>query len=60
MEPYERLEAPGSLYICSLAVFDGHRGAGIGRELLAAARRQARERGFDKLSLLVFEKNEGR
>ncbi|MDQ3509522.1 MAG: GNAT family N-acetyltransferase [Actinomycetota bacterium] len=59
MEPYERLEAPGSFYICSLAVFDGCRGAGIGTEMLAAARRQARDRGFDTLSLLVFEKNEG-
>lgn len=59
MEPYERLEAPGSLYICSLALFDGHRGAGIGTEMLSLARSEARDRGFDILSLLVFEENEG-
>lgn len=31
LEPYERLEIQGSLYICSLAVFAGFRGMGLGR-----------------------------
>lgn len=59
MEPYARLEVPGSLYVCSLAVFDEHRGMGLGTEMLDIARGQARTRGFDVLSLLVFEQNAG-
>lgn len=59
LEPYERLEIPGSLYICSLAVFAGSRGMGLGKRMLSIAREQARERGFGVLSLLVFERNAG-
>jgi ribosomal protein S18 acetylase RimI-like enzyme len=59
LRPYARLEIPGTLYISSLAVFDGFRGMGLGTEMLSIARKQARERGLDALSLLVFEQNTG-
>ena len=59
LEPYARLEIPGTLYISSLAVFDEFRGMGPGTEMLSIARDQARERGLDALSLLVFEQNTG-
>ncbi len=58
LEPYG-MEVPGSLYVCSLAVFPGFRGRGLGTRMLALAREQASERGLDSLSLLVFEQNEG-
>jgi len=59
LEPYVRLEIPDTLYISSLAVFDGFRGRGLGTQMLAIARDQARERSIDTLSLLVFEQNAG-
>jgi len=59
LEPYARLDLPGTLYISSLALFEGFRGTGLGTKLLSIARDQARERGFDALSLLVFEQNTG-
>ena len=59
LEPYGRLEIPGSLYISSLALFEGFRGLGLGTKLLSIARNQARERDIDTLSLLVFEQNSG-
>jgi len=59
LEPYTRLEIPGTLYISSLALFEGFRGMGLGTEMISIARDQARERGFGALSLLVFEQNTG-
>ncbi len=59
LKPYEELEIPGSFYICALALFPKFRNRGLGTEMLSIARKQARERGFDTLSLLVFEQNEG-
>jgi GNAT superfamily N-acetyltransferase len=59
LEPYARLEISGTLYISSLALFDGVRGMGLGTEMISIARDQARYRGFDALSLLVFEQNIG-
>jgi ribosomal protein S18 acetylase RimI-like enzyme len=59
LEPYGRLEIPDTLYVSSLALFDEFRGMGLGTKLLSIARDQARERGFDALSLLVFEQNTG-
>ncbi len=59
LKPYEGLEMPGSFFICALALFAGFRGRGVGTEMLSIARRQAHERGFGTLSLLVFEQNEG-
>jgi ribosomal protein S18 acetylase RimI-like enzyme len=59
LEPYGRLEIPDTLYVSSLALFDEFRGMGLGTKFLSIAREQARERGFDALSLLVFEQNTG-
>src|SRR5918995_3910826 len=59
LEPYVRLEIPGTLYISSLALFDEFRGMGLGTKMLSIARDQARERNLDALSLLVFERNIG-
>jgi ribosomal protein S18 acetylase RimI-like enzyme len=59
LEPYVRLEIPGTLYISSLALFEGFRGMGLGTKLLSIARDQALKRDFDALSLLVFEQNAG-
>ena len=59
LTPYEELEIPGSFYICALALLPGFRGRGVGTKMLSIAREQAHERGFDTLSLLVFEQNEG-
>ncbi len=59
LEPYSKLEAPGSHYICGMAVFPEHRGCGLGTEMLAIAREQARQRGLGELSLVVFEQNTG-
>src|SRR5919107_20147 len=54
LEPYARLEIPDTLYISSLALFEGFRGMGLGTRLLSIARAKAQERNLDALSLLVF------
>ena len=59
LAPYSRLECPNSYYICGMAVFPEHRGHGIGTQLLATAEQQACAKGFNKLSLIVFEQNAG-
>lgn len=58
LAPYS-LEAPGSWYICAMALFPEFRGQGLGTKLLAIARSQAQDGGFNELSLLVFEQNTG-
>ncbi|MFQ5761318.1 MAG: GNAT family N-acetyltransferase [Acidiferrobacterales bacterium] len=58
LAPYS-LEAPGSWYICAMALFPEFRGQGLGTKLLAIARSQAQDRGFNELSLLAFEQNTG-
>ncbi len=58
LAPYS-LEAPGSWHICAMAFFPEFRGRGLGAKLLAIARSQAQDRGFNELSLLVFEQNTG-
>jgi ribosomal protein S18 acetylase RimI-like enzyme len=55
--PYKYLEAPHTWYICGVALLPEHRGRGIGTELMRIARQQARDHGFDRLSLVVFEEN---
>jgi len=57
--PYSKLECDNSYYICGMAVFPEHRGNGIGTQLLALAEEHAREKGFAKSSLIVFEQNSG-
>ena len=58
LAPYS-LEAPGSWYICAMAFYPEFRGQGLGTKLLALARSQAQERGYNEISLLVFEQNTG-
>ena len=57
--PYEKLEEDNSYYICAVALFEKYRGKGIGSKFMDIAENKAREDGFNKLSLLVFEKNTG-
>ena len=57
--PFRYLEAPDTWYICGVALFPDYRGRGLGTQFLDIARRQAREHGFERLSLVVFEENIG-
>ena len=57
--PYSKLEEPASYYICGMAVFPEYRGGGIGTQLLMLAEKHAYGHGLSKLSLIVFEQNEG-
>jgi ribosomal protein S18 acetylase RimI-like enzyme len=57
--PYSKLEEPASYYICGMAVFPEFRGKGIGTQLLELAEKLAYARGLPKLSLIVFEQNDG-
>jgi GNAT superfamily N-acetyltransferase len=50
LEPYARLEVPGSYYVSALAVFPEHRGKGLGTRMLELAKEQARDRGSDRLA----------
>lgn len=55
--PYKYLEAPGTWYVCGVAVLPDYRGRGIGKKLMQIAGQQARDHGYDRLSLVVFEQN---
>jgi ribosomal protein S18 acetylase RimI-like enzyme len=55
--PYKYLEAPGTWYICGVALIPDYRGRGIGTGLMYTARQQARLHGYKQLSLVVFEEN---
>lgn len=57
--PYSKLEEDGSYYICGVALFPEYRGYGIGSKLMEIAEEQAKEKGYNKLSLIVFEQNTG-
>jgi ribosomal protein S18 acetylase RimI-like enzyme len=57
--PYSVLEEDQSYYICGMAVDAKCRNQGIGAMLLAEAEDTARALGFAKLSLIVFEQNDG-
>jgi ribosomal protein S18 acetylase RimI-like enzyme len=56
---YSKLEEKNSYYLCGVAVFPHYWNGGIGTQLMALAEEQAREKGLTKLSLIVFEQNEG-
>jgi ribosomal protein S18 acetylase RimI-like enzyme len=58
LEPYARLEVPGSYYISGMAVILEHRGKGLGAQMLKIAKDKAHESGCPEVSLLVFEQNE--
>lgn len=59
LAPYSKLEEDNSYYICGVAIFPAYRNRGIGRQLMALAEQQARAKGFNKLSLIVFEQSQG-
>ncbi len=59
LEPYAKLEVPGSYYISGMAVFPEYRGKGLGARMLKIAKQEARKRQCRQVSLLVFEQNEG-
>lgn len=59
LAPYSVLEEDDSYYICGMAFFPPYRGHGLGTRFLELAEAQAREQGLSKLSLIVFEQNEG-
>lgn len=59
LKPYSKLEEDNSYYICGMALLPACRGAGVGTQLLERAEQDAREKGYEKLSLIVFEQNEG-
>lgn len=60
-EPFDELDrsAAGSFYINTVAVVQACRGQGIGQALMAFAESEALQRGFERLSLIVFEENRG-
>lgn len=58
LAPYS-MEAPGTWYICAIALFPEFRGQGLGTQFLSIARQQAHEQGYRELSLLCFEQNTG-
>ena len=55
--PYKYLEAPDTWYVCGVALLPEYRGRGLGTALLRIARQQARDHGYERLSLVVFEEN---
>ncbi|MGD9652568.1 MAG: GNAT family N-acetyltransferase [Candidatus Dadabacteria bacterium] len=57
--PYSKLEQHGSYYISGMALFPEHRGMGIGTKFLEIAEEKAAECNLPKISLIVFEENEG-
>lgn len=57
LKPYSLLEEDNSYYICGIAVEKALRGQGIGKLLMNEAELDARAKGFEKLSLVVFEQN---
>jgi ribosomal protein S18 acetylase RimI-like enzyme len=59
LAPYSKLEEDNSYYICGVAIFPQYRNHGIGTQLMALAEAQARSKGLNKLSLIVFEQNAG-
>jgi ribosomal protein S18 acetylase RimI-like enzyme len=58
LRPYAELEDPGSLYIPGFAVHEPYRGQGIGRLLMDSLEHLAVARGFPRVSLICFERNE--
>lgn len=61
LRPFALLEAraAGSFYIAGLAVRPEHRGNGIGSKLLYKSRQRAIEAGTARITVAVFDQNEG-
>jgi ribosomal protein S18 acetylase RimI-like enzyme len=59
LAPYRMLEDDNSYYVCGMAVLPEYRNCGIGTGFLQIAESHALQRGYGKLSLVVFEQNRG-
>ncbi|MFQ5994396.1 MAG: GNAT family N-acetyltransferase [Acidiferrobacterales bacterium] len=59
LAPYNKLELPGSWYICGVGVFPEYRGQGLGSQFVEIAHAQGREKGLREVSLIAFEQNVG-
>lgn len=59
LRPFAELEEPASLYVSGVAVFEAHRGQGIGSALMNVAYQKARDLACPSVSLIVFEQNIG-
>ena len=59
LKPFSELEDYGSLYLSGLAVVEQHRNAGIGMALMEAVNQRAKDLSLPRISLIVFERNEG-
>ena len=59
LAPYSDLEEYDSFYICGVALFPEYRGRGIGQQLMALAETKCKALKLNKLSLIVFQENEG-
>ncbi|MDW3223936.1 MAG: N-acetyltransferase [Paracoccaceae bacterium] len=59
--PFLELEksAVGTWYINALAVFPAFQGIGIGNSLMEEAENSARQHGYDRVSIQVYEQNIG-
>lgn len=55
--PYARLEEDNSYYISAMAVYPDYCSMGIGKQFLAMAEKNAKQQGYNKLSLIVVEEN---
>ena len=56
---YKYLEAPDTWYVCGVALYPEYRGQGLGTRFMELAKAQARDAGFDRISLVAFEQNTG-
>ena len=59
IEGYSTFKAQPLMNIHDIAVLPGHRGAGVGQALLAAAEQHAKDRGCCKLTLEVLGQHAG-
>jgi len=59
LRPYSELEQKNSYYISGVAIDPGYRGKGLGSQLMFAAEAAALRLNLPRLSLLVFEQNQG-
>ena len=59
LRPFAELEDKGSFYISGIAVYPEFQGRGIGSLLMVRAEEKARALDCPRLSLIVFEANEG-
>ena len=59
LAPYNDMEVPDTLYISSLALHEGWRNRGLGRQFLDRAQQRADAHGLDGLSLIDYAANTG-